>query len=97
MALLNFLNMYLINDNGSLMVPLPRGAVLLSPWVDLTCSSRSWDENRGLDFLPASATNLHENVFNDFQHPVYSYCFGSKTGRHLKILTPEGNYQRLIL
>lgn len=72
------------------MIPLPRGAVLLSPWVDLTCSSKSWEENKGLDFLPASATNLHQNVFNDFQHPVYSYCFGSRGGRHLKILTPDG-------
>jgi hypothetical protein len=71
MALLNYLNMYLRKEDGQLMIPLPRGAVLFSPWVDLSCSSKSWEENKGLDFLPANASNLHEPVFADFQHPVY--------------------------
>ncbi len=32
-------------------MPLPSRAVLLSPWVDLTCTGASIDANRGLDFL----------------------------------------------
>jgi acetyl esterase/lipase len=90
MALLNYLNMYLRNDIGNLIVPLPRCAVLLSPWVDLTCSSKSWEDNKGLDFLPAEATDLHQPVIQFVQHPVYSYCFGEYSGRHLEVLSPKG-------
>ncbi|KAJ3300594.1 hypothetical protein HDV03_002066 [Kappamyces sp. JEL0829] len=91
MALLNYLNMYLKREDGTHLIPLPRGVVLLSPWVDLTCSSKSWEENKGLDFLPSQTVNLHEPVFPNLQHPVYSYCFGETTGRHLDILTPTGS------
>lgn len=31
--------------------PLPAAAVLLSPWVDLTCSRDSWRRAKGLDYL----------------------------------------------
>jgi acetyl esterase/lipase len=73
MALLNYLNMYLRKPTGELLVPFPRGAILLSPWVDLSCSSQSWEDNKGLDFLPAEATDLHTPVALNVQHPVYSY------------------------
>ncbi|MBM4363352.1 MAG: alpha/beta hydrolase [Deltaproteobacteria bacterium] len=39
-----------LRDDG---LPLPRAAVLLSPWVDLTCSGDSIRENAHLDYLPA--------------------------------------------
>ncbi|KAJ2999614.1 hypothetical protein HDV02_002383 [Globomyces sp. JEL0801] len=91
MALLNYLNMYLRDKNTCSIIPLPRGAILLSPWVDLSCTSKSWSENQELDFLPPHARKLHEPVFNDFQHPVYSYCFGENTGRPLDILSPTGS------
>jgi acetyl esterase/lipase len=89
MALLNYLNMYLKREDGSLLVPLPLGAVLLSPWVDLTCSSKSWEDNKGLDFLPAEVTDLHQPVIESVQHPVYSYCFGD-SGREVELLSPKG-------
>ena len=31
---------------------LPRGMVLMSPWVDLTMSCGSWDENAEFDVVP---------------------------------------------
>lgn len=94
MALLNYINMYLRTESGELSIPLPRGAVLLSPWVDLSCSSKSWEDNKGLDFLPAQATDLHKPVAKNVQHPVYSYCFG-ENGRELNILSPVGSYNRI--
>jgi acetyl esterase/lipase len=89
MALLNYLNMYLRNENGQRLVPFPLGAVLLSPWVDLTCSSKSWEDNKGLDFLPSEVTDLHQPVIQNVQHPVYSYCFG-ESGREIELLSPKG-------
>lgn len=91
MALLNYINMYLCDEEGNHLVPLPAAAILLSPWVDLSCSSKSWQENNGLDFLPPQAHDLHAPLFTNMQHPVYSYCFGDKTGRHLDILSPTGS------
>ncbi|KAI8838119.1 hypothetical protein BC829DRAFT_404615 [Chytridium lagenaria] len=35
------------------MLPMPGGAVLLSPWVDLTFTSQSWRDNAHLDWLPS--------------------------------------------
>ena len=31
---------------------MPSGLVLMSPWVDLTMSCGSWDENAALDVVP---------------------------------------------
>jgi acetyl esterase/lipase len=31
---------------------MPRGLVLMSPWVDLTMSCGSWDENAPFDVVP---------------------------------------------
>ena len=73
------------------MVPLPKAAILLSPWCDLSCSSKSWEDNEGLDFLPAEARVLHGELFADFQHPAYSYCFGENRQRKLEILSPVGS------
>lgn len=39
-----------LRDDG---LPLPRAAILLSPWVDLTCQGESIRENAHLDYLPA--------------------------------------------
>jgi acetyl esterase/lipase len=88
MALLNYLNMYLRDSRGNLILSLPRGAALLSPWVDLTCSSESWEKNEGLDFLPARANNIHEPINQSIQHPVYSYCFGEKDVTTAGFLSP---------
>jgi acetyl esterase/lipase len=95
MALLNYLNMYLRDPEGKHMVPLPRAAVLLSPWVDLTCSSQSWEENKGLDFLPAKATDLHTHITDNFQHPVYSYCFGDRKSMNIQLHSPVGGKIRI--
>ncbi|CAG8521780.1 9798_t:CDS:2 [Acaulospora morrowiae] len=55
--------LYYLRDNG---MPLPGGVVLFSPWVDLTMSCASWDQNQSYDFL----FNLKEN---DKIHPVKLY------------------------
>ena len=91
MALLNYINMYLRNQDGSSIVPLPQAAVLFSPWVYLSCSTKSWQENSGIDFLPGTASNLHVPVLPNLQHPVYSYCFGEQKGRYLDILSPKSS------
>ncbi|KAJ3321175.1 hypothetical protein HDV06_004518 [Boothiomyces sp. JEL0866] len=90
MALINYLNMYLRDPDESLLIPFPKACILLSPWVDLSCSTKSWKENSGYDFLPPNTYNLHEPVFSDVTHPVYSYCFGENIDRPLDVLSPTG-------
>ena len=46
------------------------------PWVDLSCSTRSWEENKDLDWLPFQASDIHAALGPNLAHPVYSYCFG---------------------
>ncbi|KAJ3272742.1 hypothetical protein HDV01_005270 [Terramyces sp. JEL0728] len=91
MALINYLNMYLRDPDESHLVPLPKACILLSPWVDLSCSTKSWKENSGYDFLPPNTYNLHEPVFSDVTHPVYSYCFGENMDRPLDVLSPTAS------
>ncbi|WVO15703.1 hypothetical protein L204_103364 [Cryptococcus depauperatus] len=45
---------------------LPAGLVLMSPWVDLTMSCGSWDENSDSDVVPFPEADDHLN-------PVYCY------------------------
>lgn len=84
--------MYLRSATGEALVPFPKAAILLSPWCDLSCSSKSWEDNEGLDFLPAEARRLHFDLFTDFQHPAYSYCFGENRQRKLAVLSPLGSH-----
>ncbi|KAJ3256270.1 hypothetical protein HK103_005633 [Boothiomyces macroporosus] len=90
MALINYLSMYLRDPDESLLIPFPKACILLSPWVDLSCSTKSWKENSSFDFLPPNTYNLHEPVFSDVTHPVYSYCFGENMDRPLDVLSPTG-------
>ncbi|CAD6886669.1 unnamed protein product [Tilletia caries] len=45
---------------------LPAGAMLFSPWVDLTLSCDSWDTNSKYDYLPMPPSGNHMN-------PVHAY------------------------
>ncbi|KAH0838098.1 Alpha/Beta hydrolase protein [Lanmaoa asiatica] len=46
--------------------PLPGGAILFSPWVDLTLSCPSWDTNAAYDIVPTPGPTAH-------LHPVVMY------------------------
>ncbi|KAI0033817.1 Alpha/Beta hydrolase protein, partial [Vararia minispora EC-137] len=54
--------MYLRDDG----YPLPAGAILMSPWVDLTLSCDSWDRNSRYDIVPRP-------VPGDLLDPVVCY------------------------
>ncbi len=45
---------------------LPSGAMLFSPWCDLTMSCDSWDTNAEFDYLPMPKSGDHMN-------PVWAY------------------------
>ncbi|TPX58721.1 hypothetical protein PhCBS80983_g02956 [Powellomyces hirtus] len=90
LSLLNYLNLYLRSPTGEHLVPLPGGAVLLSPWVDLTFTSHSWHSNGKFDWLPAVARDIHSFVAPNVPHPVYMYFYGescTKTRSQLAALT----------
>ena len=70
------------------MVTFPKAVVLASPWVDLTCSSNSYRENKPFDIVPFKLSNLHEPITEAFEHPVHSYCFG-KGDQEVHVLTPR--------
>lgn len=52
-----------LRDNG---YTLPGGAILFSPWVDLTLSCKSWDTNAAYDIIPTPGPTAH-------LHPVIMY------------------------
>ncbi|KAF8808071.1 alpha/beta-hydrolase [Phlegmacium glaucopus] len=73
--------MYL-RDNG---YTLPSGAILISPWVDLTMSCESWDSNAPYDVVPFPTADNHmnpialylgENIEMYLTHPYASPLFG---------------------
>ncbi|KAK9900548.1 hypothetical protein P389DRAFT_165995 [Cystobasidium minutum MCA 4210] len=74
--------MYL-RDNG---FPLPCGAIVMSPWVDLTMSCDSWETNAPYDYLRMPSGDDHmnpiasllgaSNVKKLITHPYVSPLFG---------------------
>ncbi|SNX87916.1 related to calmodulin-dependent protein kinase [Melanopsichium pennsylvanicum] len=78
--------MYYLRDND---YPLPSGAMLFSPWVDLTMSCDSWDTNAEFDYLPMPKSGDHmnpvwaylgENIDRYLTHPYVSPLFGDMHG-----------------
>ncbi|KAM0788475.1 hypothetical protein ACM66B_001608 [Microbotryomycetes sp. NB124-2] len=74
--------MMYLRDEG---YPLPSGAVLMSPWVDLTMSCESWTTNREFDYLPSPKSDdpfnpvkclLGDNINKWLTHPYVSPLFG---------------------
>ncbi|KAK4058477.1 hypothetical protein OIO90_000638 [Microbotryomycetes sp. JL221] len=74
--------MMYLRDEG---YPLPSGAVLMSPWVDLTMSCESWSTNRDFDYLPSPKSDdpfnpvkclLGDNIAKWVTHPYVSPLFG---------------------
>ncbi|RDB28837.1 Acetyl-hydrolase [Hypsizygus marmoreus] len=77
--------MYLRDNN----YPLPSGAILMSPWVDLTMSCESWDSNAMFDVVPFPAQDDHmnpialylgERMEEYLTHPYASPLFGDFHG-----------------
>lgn len=69
--------------------PMPCGAVLFSPWVDLTLSCDSWETNAAFDYLPRPengdhmnpiAAYLGDNMNKYLTHPYVSPLFGDMHG-----------------
>lgn len=78
--------MYYLRDNN---YPLPSGAMLFSPWVDLTMSCDSWDTNAEFDYLPMPKSGDHmnpvwaylgDNIDKYLTHPYVSPLFGDMHG-----------------
>ncbi|TBU37593.1 Alpha/Beta hydrolase protein [Dichomitus squalens] len=69
--------------------PLPSGAILISPWVDLTMSCESWDSNADYDIVPMPQPGDHlnpilcylgEHMEKYLTHPYASPLFGDFKG-----------------
>ncbi|PFH52271.1 hypothetical protein AMATHDRAFT_140379 [Amanita thiersii Skay4041] len=69
--------------------PLPSGAILMSPWVDLTMSCESWESNADSDVVPFPTADNHMNPIALYlgeqterylTHPYASPLFGDFTG-----------------
>jgi acetyl esterase/lipase len=76
---LSLATMLSLRDAGA---PLPRGAVLLSPWVDLTGAGESMLKNREYDYLSgdtvATARLYAKDV--DLSHPLVSPVYADLAG-----------------
>jgi acetyl esterase/lipase len=69
--------------------PLPSGAILMSPWVDLTLSCESWESNALFDVVPFPVMDSHMNPIALYlgeqtekylTHPYASPLFGTFEG-----------------
>ncbi|PWY98691.1 Pkinase-domain-containing protein [Testicularia cyperi] len=78
--------MYYLRDND---YEMPSGAMLFSPWVDLTMSCDSWDTNSEFDYLPMPRSGDHmnpvsaylgDNIDKYITHPYASPLFGDMHG-----------------
>lgn len=78
--------MYYLRDND---YPLPGGAMLFSPWVDLSLSCDSWETNAEFDYLPMPKSGDHmnpvfaylgDNIDKYLTHPYASPLFGDMHG-----------------
>jgi len=78
--------LYYLRDNK---YELPCGAILFSPWVDLTVSCDSWETNAAFDYLPQMKSGDHmnpvhaylgENLEKYLTHPYASPLFGDMRG-----------------
>ncbi|KAI8913501.1 alpha/beta hydrolase fold-domain-containing protein [Gorgonomyces haynaldii] len=77
-------------------LPMPRAAVLFSPWVDLTMSSRSFEDNGKYDYLP-ELKNLISNTYAPpgyVRHPYVSPIYADLSGMP-PILIQVGSCERL--
>lgn len=83
MSFLIYLDRYLRNEDGAMMFPFPGAGILLSPWMDLSFSTKSLRENTKYNYLPANLWDLHQPILPNMHHPVYSYLFGSNPNRAL--------------
>ncbi|KAI7833537.1 Alpha/Beta hydrolase protein [Kickxella alabastrina] len=72
-------------------LPRPAGVVLISPWVDSTCSGASWDTKMSLDYLPsfpledpfhptrmfyAAGRRFSQEMLEELRCPLVSPIFG---------------------
>lgn len=78
--------LYYLRDNK---YDLPCGAILFSPWVDLTMSCDSWETNSEFDYLPMPMSGNHMNPVRAYlgddldkyvTHPYASPLFGDMRG-----------------
>jgi acetyl esterase/lipase len=67
--------------------PLPSAGILMSPWVDLTMSCHSWEENKLFDIVPRpesdddmNPVSLYLGDLNHITHPYASPLFGDMEG-----------------
>jgi acetyl esterase/lipase len=87
-SLLLYLKDYLKAGKETVQVPFPAGACVFSPWVDLTCSSDSWETNRDTDYLPCpQERSIFYNIFDELPgNPVQWYAFGRLDEKAIKEL-----------
>ncbi|KAI8819813.1 Alpha/Beta hydrolase protein [Fimicolochytrium jonesii] len=104
MCLLNYLNLYLRSPTGQHLVPLPSGAALMSPWVDLAFTSESWSTNATFDWLPSNARQIHDHIVPGFirdrveqfvRHPLVSPIFAETYAGLPPILIQAGEAEVL--
>ncbi|KAJ2388143.1 hypothetical protein GGI05_003873 [Coemansia sp. RSA 2603] len=76
-------------------LPMPRNVLLVSPWVDSTCSGESWVSNQGKDYLPGltledpfhptrmfyqAGRMFDEQMLQELRCPLVSPVFGTFEG-----------------
>jgi acetyl esterase/lipase len=92
-ALMSLLKDWIKSEDGTPRFGMPRAACLMSPWVDLTCSHPSWEENTKYDYLPGKSGTLFETLFEDGSpNPVAGYLWGMEPDLERKFWVESRDY-----
>ena len=82
------LSLSLLLHLRDLQLPMPACACLLSPWLDLTKSTPSWNRNNPHDYIPRMDPRTMDNVMSAYvgwnddllRHPLVSPVYGDMEG-----------------
>lgn len=64
-------------------IPLPKAAVAISPWTDLSCSSETYQTKNKVSLAPLNSWNVFSHYYvagNDVKNPYISPLFGELSG-----------------
>lgn len=64
-------------------IPMPKAAVVISPWTDLSCSNESFKTKGNVSLAPTNCWNVFSHYYvgkNDVRNPYISPLFGNLKG-----------------
>lgn len=82
-----------LRDNN---IPLPKAAVAISPWTDLSCSSQTYKTKNKVSLAPLNSWTVFSHYYvgkNDVKNPYISPLWGSSAGLPPLFINAGNSYE----